>query len=146
MVLEGYSDAIISEVTDPRTGIQRRSKFPPTIAEVVEACTEEVARAERIKKFSALRPELREPRPKCHRANVFVPPSAPQYAVMIERAKTADPQEWRMDAERKGIWVALGWLTDEVATKSGGWRQLTGAELRVKYGQPAERATTEAAE
>src|SRR5262245_36528057 len=37
-VLEGFPDEVIIYVTDPRTGIQRRSKWPPTISEVITAC------------------------------------------------------------------------------------------------------------
>jgi hypothetical protein len=38
LVLEQYDDAVIRWVTSPLTGIQRQCKFPPSIAEVVEAC------------------------------------------------------------------------------------------------------------
>lgn len=38
MVLERYSDKIIEEVTDPRTGIQRHCTFPPSIAEFSQFC------------------------------------------------------------------------------------------------------------
>ena len=38
MVLEGYSDEVIRQLADPRTGIQRRRKKPPSIADIVEAC------------------------------------------------------------------------------------------------------------
>lgn len=40
MVLERYSDDIIRSVTSPITGIQRKCKFPPSIAEVVEFADE----------------------------------------------------------------------------------------------------------
>ena len=40
VVLTDYSDDIIQYVTDPRTGIQRRIKWPPSIPEIVEACDE----------------------------------------------------------------------------------------------------------
>ena len=38
MVLEQYPDDVIVCVTDPRTGVQRHCKWPPTISEIVEAC------------------------------------------------------------------------------------------------------------
>jgi hypothetical protein len=38
LVLEQYPDDVIMYVTDPRTGIQRTSTFPPSIAEIVAAC------------------------------------------------------------------------------------------------------------
>src|ERR1700742_3387067 len=39
-VLEGFPDEVIRFVCDPRTGLARRMKWPPTISEVVEACEE----------------------------------------------------------------------------------------------------------
>lgn len=40
MVLEKYPEWVVRYVTEPTTGIQRTSKFPPSIAEVVSACEE----------------------------------------------------------------------------------------------------------
>lgn len=37
-VLETYPEWVVKQVTDPRTGIQRTAKFPPSIAEVTSAC------------------------------------------------------------------------------------------------------------
>ena len=51
MVLEGYSDDVIRYVTDPKTGIQRRSKWPPTVSEVVEACDEHMGYLQKVEKF-----------------------------------------------------------------------------------------------
>jgi hypothetical protein len=45
IVLEGYADTTIEQATDPRTGIQRECKFPPTIAEFVAFCDEIKRRA-----------------------------------------------------------------------------------------------------
>lgn len=44
------------------------------------------------------------------RANVLVWTDAPQYAACVEKAKTADPAEWRWDDHARGIWVSLVWL------------------------------------
>lgn len=41
MILERYDDHVIERVTNPLTGIQRKCKFPPSIAEIVEACDAE---------------------------------------------------------------------------------------------------------
>lgn len=38
MVLERYDPQVVAMVTSPLTGIQRKCKFPPTIAELVEEC------------------------------------------------------------------------------------------------------------
>jgi hypothetical protein len=51
-VFEDYSDAIIKYSTDPKTGVQRKYKWPPKIAEVVEFCdaqVEHIAKMERYK-------------------------------------------------------------------------------------------------
>jgi hypothetical protein len=112
-ILEQYSPHVIEAVTSPLTGLQRRYKFPPSIAEVVAACDEEAARLRRLAELQALR---RAPRvyermdTPGRRANVFVPPDAPQYAAMVEMAQTGDPAEWRTDGMRAGIWVSRGWL------------------------------------
>lgn len=52
-VLEKYDAAIVAQVTSPLTGIQRKCKFPPTIAEVVEECdmvAADMARAEELRR------------------------------------------------------------------------------------------------
>jgi hypothetical protein len=51
MVLEQYSDDIVVYVTDPRTGIQRSIRWPPTIAEVVSACDARNAELQRIERY-----------------------------------------------------------------------------------------------
>lgn len=38
VVLERYPEWVVRRITDPRTGIQTKSRFPPAIAEVVSAC------------------------------------------------------------------------------------------------------------
>ena len=52
MVLEQYSDEIVVYVTDPRTGVQRRSVWPPSIAEVVSACDARNAELQRIERYN----------------------------------------------------------------------------------------------
>jgi hypothetical protein len=54
IILAQYPDDVIDYVTDPRTGIQRRCKFPPTIAEIIEACDarmQDIAKRERFKNW-----------------------------------------------------------------------------------------------
>jgi hypothetical protein len=43
MVLQDYPDEVIVYITDPRTGVQRRNNWPPTIAEIVAACDDRIA-------------------------------------------------------------------------------------------------------
>lgn len=51
-VLSGYSLGIVRYVTSPENGLQRTCKFPPRIAEIVEACEKA---ADRINRFDRMR-------------------------------------------------------------------------------------------
>ena len=51
VVLEQYPDEVIVFITDPRTGVQRISKWPPTISEVVEACDKRVAELAKVRRY-----------------------------------------------------------------------------------------------
>jgi hypothetical protein len=41
-VLAEYPESVVRYVTDPRTGIPRKLKFLPSVAEVAEACDHEL--------------------------------------------------------------------------------------------------------
>jgi hypothetical protein len=66
MVLEQYPDDVIVYISDPRTGVQRACKWPPTISEIVEACDrrmQEQARTRRLKNWGKNEvPALEAPR------------------------------------------------------------------------------------
>lgn len=51
LVLEQYPNEVIIYITDPRTGIQRHAKWPPTISEIVEACDTRVSDLHRQQRF-----------------------------------------------------------------------------------------------
>jgi len=112
-VLEGFPSEVIVYVTDPRTGMQRRSKWPPTISEVIEACEEHQAYLERIRK--PVRPKLPAlpapsfaERPAGALANTFIPTSHERYASLVEWGKTAEAIYWRFGKSsdgRDGIWI-----------------------------------------
>jgi hypothetical protein len=71
-----------------------------------------------------------------NRANVFVPIDDPRYPQMLERSKTADPLDWRLDDERPGIWVGFFWLDNTAAAqqaKKASWKPFTAEELRKLY-------------
>ena len=54
LVLSQYPDDVVVFVTDPRTGVQRAFKWPPTIAEIVAACDarmSDLARQDRFKNW-----------------------------------------------------------------------------------------------
>ena len=118
-VLEEFPDEVVVYVTDPRTGIQRRSKWPPTISEVIEACEEhqEFLTKQRAPRRVAMgrppTPLLRD-MPAGHLGKVFVPDSHQRYAGLVDWAATAEPVYWRYGKSndgRIGIWVPFGiWL------------------------------------
>jgi hypothetical protein len=54
LVFGQYPNEVIKYVSDPRTGVQRGCKWPPTIAEIVAACDArmgEIARLERLQNW-----------------------------------------------------------------------------------------------
>lgn len=53
-IMSEYPAAVLDRVSDPRTGIARRQKFLPRLAEIAEACDEEVNRRKRLR-FNAAR-------------------------------------------------------------------------------------------
>lgn len=65
MILEQYPQEVVEHITSPLTGIQRRLKWPPALAEMVEACDAEMAYRAKVAKYSSMPPPLpRLPRPK----------------------------------------------------------------------------------
>jgi hypothetical protein len=50
-VLADYPDEIIAHITDPRTGVQRQCKWPPTIAEIVTACEVRMQHMAKLKRL-----------------------------------------------------------------------------------------------
>jgi hypothetical protein len=53
-VLGQYPDDVIAHISDPRTGVQRACKWPPTIAEIVTACEvqmQHMAKLERMRNW-----------------------------------------------------------------------------------------------
>lgn len=113
-VLEQFPDEVIIYVTDPRTGIQRRSKWPPTISEVIEAGEEHQEHLAKMRRpRPALVPRLPAPllrdRPAGSLAQIFVPEGHQRYAGLVDWAKEAAPAEWtygKASDGRNGIWVS----------------------------------------
>lgn len=50
-VLEQYPNDVIVYITDPRSGVQRHHKWPPTISEIVEACDNRIAELKRNERY-----------------------------------------------------------------------------------------------
>lgn len=59
VVLSGYVPEIVTYITDPRTGIQRTQKFPPTISEITDACEARTAALAREKSLEEWRERKR---------------------------------------------------------------------------------------
>jgi hypothetical protein len=137
LVLEQYDDAVIRWVTSPLTGIQRQCKFPPSIAEVVEACDYQRDHLEGLKRLGPpIQPRRHERLVKQNRANVYVSPESPQYAAMVARSQLpeTDPLDWRLDETRPGIWVGFHWIGSMTPAGEGrakGPRPYTAADFRL---------------
>ena len=125
-VLEGYSDEVVKYVCDPRTGIQRRCTFPPTISEIVDACEDHVAFLERARRPVTPLPKRQtvqkwDDRPQGDLANVFIPEGHPRYASLVEQAQKLHPVWWRFGNAsdgRTGVWIPLN-LWDGSGIKQG---------------------------
>lgn len=114
-VLEQFPDEVVVYITDPRTGIQRRSKWPPTISEVIEAGEmhqEHLARVRQPKRVIAERlpPALLRDRSAGSLASIFVPEGHTRYGALVAWAETAERPYWKYGHSsdgRRGIWVSL---------------------------------------
>lgn len=112
-VLSEFPDDVVMFVTSPQTGIQRRSKWPPTISEILEACEahEEYLRRQRAPRpAKQLPPQSEIQREPGHLANVFVPQNHPRYAKLVEWTQGANPALWSFRPSsdgRAGVWVSV---------------------------------------
>lgn len=116
-ILTDFSDEVVIYVTGPKTGLQRRSKWPPTISEVLSACEEH---QDFLVKTRTARPVLikdRLPAPLLHErtqgylASIFVPEGHVRYAQLVEWTNEARPMWWKFGVSsdnRKGLWVSRG--------------------------------------
>jgi hypothetical protein len=114
-VLEGYPNEVVIYVCDPRTGIQRRCKWPPTVSEIVEACDDHRDFLERAARPKAKIPPHKydsrwDEKPQGALANVFIPEGHPRYAGLVEKVKDLGPMWWRFGNSsdgRPGIFIPL---------------------------------------
>jgi hypothetical protein len=108
IILSEFPEEVVVHVTSPLTGLQRRSKWPPSISEVVAACEAHHDHLKRTRRprSAALRiaPPAPPRAPECL-ANVFVPATHARYERLVEWTTTADPRFFRFE-ERPGVWVA----------------------------------------
>lgn len=114
VVMEEFSDEVVDYVFNPKTGIQRRLKWPPTISEIVDACEEHRNFLEKQRKprpaFKERQPEpLLRDRPQGCLATIFVPEGHPRYERLVEWTKEAKPMWWKYGKAsdgRVGLWVS----------------------------------------
>lgn len=136
-VLEQFPDDVIIYITDPRTGIQRRSKWPPTISEVIEVAEQHQEHLARLRAPRLVvknrEPELCDLSPGSM-AKVFVPEGHNRYAGLVEWTERADLALWkfgRSSDARAGLWVSHKAWNDPQSTKpapvpQGGENDATG--------------------
>lgn len=122
-ILSDYPRSIIEYVTDARTGIPSKLKWPPSPAEVKEACEAELARMRRMQQpASRVRRstyEAPDRRPGFF-ARIKIHPEAPQFKRLdaFVRSGEADPLHWtRMDGD---LFVSLTMLDNLRETRSAG--------------------------
>lgn len=118
-ILSDFPEDVVSYITSPKTGIQRRSKWPPAISEILEACEEHQDFLTRIRTQKPLvLARLPEPaRPPGYLANIFVPEGHARYQVLVDWSKHGDPRLWtfgKSSDSRSGIWVNISiWETND---------------------------------
>ena len=114
-VLSEFSEEVVVYVTSPRTGLQRRSKWPPTLSEVLEACEEHQDYLRRVQttkpvNLAQIAPPSTGSRAGGYWANVHVPELHARYARLAEWTKTVDEKFWRFGPNSNGepgVWVPL---------------------------------------
>jgi hypothetical protein len=113
-ILSEFPEEVVTYVTSPGTGLQRRSKWPPTISEVLTACEEHQdflvkARTAKPKFQERLPAPLLRDRPQGYRATIFVPATHSRYNALVDWTKEAKPMWWKYGKSsdgRDGLWVA----------------------------------------
>lgn len=123
-ILSDFPEEVVVYVTSPKTGLQRRSKWPPTISEVLTACEEHQeflarVRAPRIAVTPPPRQDLRD-LPAGNLAKIFVPEGHQRYASLVEWTSRADRALWkfgRSSDSRPGLWVSHQAWNDPQSTK-----------------------------
>lgn len=128
-VLEQFPDEVITYITDPRTGIQRRSKWPPTISEVIDAGEQhqEFLARQRAPRLVVKHrePELCDFSPGAL-AKIFVPEGHNRYAGLVEWTGRADRALWKFapsSDSRPGLWVSHQAWNDPASTRKNGERK-----------------------
>jgi hypothetical protein len=147
MIFEQYELAVVEYLTDPRNSdaLQNRYKWPPSIAEIREACNERKITLERLRQpVRRLTNAPYVPRPNhpgC-RANVLVLREAPQYGDVATLVKTGTLAEQDWEYDPRGIRIALTvWHSLTARKRLSGFKTMSDAELRAYYGRQEAAAS-----
>ena len=115
-IFEGFPDEVIIYVSDPRTGIQRREEWPPSIAKVVSACK---ANEEFLKRARTAKPAVKliksYEKPRVDLGSVFVATTHPGYEKLTKNWKL---QPHTVDS-RDGVLAPAELLIDMGLMKKG---------------------------
>lgn len=112
VILCDFPEEVVTYVTSPKTGMQRRSKWPPAISEVLQACEDHQLHLERARKQRpVIAQRLPSPSPgqPGSLARIFVPEGHERYSRLVAWTEAADPMFWKFDKSsdgRQGIWVS----------------------------------------
>jgi hypothetical protein len=106
VILAEYPDEVIKHVSHPLTGIQRTCKFPPSLAEIVEACN--AKRGEIYNNYHHGSSPL-EPRPKSRNTNRSIP-LCRIHEEMLAAADQMPPGDAREAALAEAKAFAWKWL------------------------------------
>jgi hypothetical protein len=127
-VFEDYSDEIIKFATDPKTGVQRRCKWPPTINEVVAFCDEKIEYIAKMNRFknwgksnTALLEGPQEPKPTLEelKAKYGENWGIDQGEKCVGTEGGSAPSWERINEQYHGDTLALQRLTAPFMTRSG---------------------------
>jgi len=131
MVLERYPDPVIREVSSPITGIQRRLKYPPSLAELVDECDHVAERLQKIADLSAykLAPRSRVFQPV--ERNLKLPDGTMIFYDEYMRDQQRQANKWRRftKAELEAIYRKHG-VADE---NTGGTAELAASDDGTGY-------------
>lgn len=78
-ILQSYPASVVDFISSPMTGIQRKSKFPPSIAEIVEACNDRLGYEVAMEKMRLMKLTEKKKKDK-----PYVPPS-PEEDIKIKK-------------------------------------------------------------
>jgi hypothetical protein len=129
IVLQRYTDVVITEATSPLTGLQRACKFPPSISEAAQFCDELKRRSTYANEWDEhSRKQLDEREEFLRKAKTE---SAEHRAAVVARIKA--------DLAKRGMHI-LQDAKEREREKTSTFRQFTDADMRAMYPPRAQAA------